>query len=111
MQLLPGLLVVAQGEGQPLTRLNMELLVDQFLEKRGEAMRLGEMLEEWEDEMEEIVGTAWRKVGVDVGALGSKRAVKEHKCKFCKRVFHKAQALGGHISKIHSHVKKEAIAA
>ena len=46
------------------------------------------------------------KCGIDVAILGSKRIEKQHICKFCGKIFNKAQALGGHTSKLHSEKPK-----
>ena len=60
------------------------------------------VLGKWEEEMEAVKERAKNKYGVELSESDSNESGIEFKCKFCGKRFKKAQALGGHTSKMHS---------
>lgn len=101
--LRPGIFIGTQPDKGIFDKIRFDMQIDQFLEEDNDkTIKLSDLFDVWEREITELNERALQKIGVDVMTLGSKKTVKEHKCKFCDKIFTKAQALGGHISKMHS---------
>jgi hypothetical protein len=103
--LQPGIHIGNQSDKGIMDKIQFDILIDQFLEgENSKKSKLTDLFDGWEREINSLNDRVFKKIGVDVMTLGSKRTVKEHKCRFCGKIFSKAQALGGHISKMHSEV-------
>ena len=67
------------------------------------------LVEEWEREYNRVEESLREKFGNQFSNEIVNGSNKEHVCKFCGKKFDKAQALGGHTSKMHSTKPKSSI--
>ena len=75
-------------------------MIDECVKKK--RINIQDLLEHWEETIRRIEDNVKEKYGAEVAQIGDKNHVKEFNCKVCAKKFAKAQALGGHMSKMHS---------